>query len=89
MFFFSFENLLVDEMVIGYKGSFHAKQFNDTKPHEYHIKSFGVCDSRTGFVCDLLIYFGTYIGYNPDDILDFNNLLADIRPNHNIFAEIL
>ncbi|CAG5136607.1 unnamed protein product [Candidula unifasciata] len=64
--FYPYENLSVDEMVIGFKGRFHAKQYNAAKPHKYHIKTFGLCDSITGYVYNLLIYFGAKTAYNPE-----------------------
>ncbi|BFZ11474.1 hypothetical protein BsWGS_14513 [Bradybaena similaris] len=46
-------------MIIGFKGKWKYKQFNTTKPYKYHIKSFGLVDSTTGYVLSLLTYYGT------------------------------
>ncbi|GFO17909.1 PiggyBac transposable element-derived protein 4 [Plakobranchus ocellatus] len=43
------ERLSLDEMIIGFKGRWAFKQFNSSKPKKYHIKTFGLCDSATGF----------------------------------------
>ena len=58
--FYPYEALSLDEMVIGFKGRFAHKQFNAAKPHKYHIKTFGLCDAVTGYVVNLLIYFGLH-----------------------------
>ncbi|XP_033113704.1 uncharacterized protein LOC117114216 [Anneissia japonica] len=64
--FYPFQNLSLDEMVIGWKGRWKYKQYNASKPRKYHIKTFGLCDSITGYVCNLLVYFGRDTSYNPD-----------------------
>ena len=49
------KQLSIDEMVIGFKGRFKYRQFNASKPKKFHIKSFGLVDSNTGYVVNLLI----------------------------------
>ncbi|CAG5127870.1 unnamed protein product [Candidula unifasciata] len=92
--FYPYENLSVDEMVIGFKGRFHAKQYHAAKPHKYHIKTFGLCDSITGYVYNLLIYLGAKTAYNPE--LDptsthalkvFSTLLQGVESYHHLFAD--
>jgi hypothetical protein len=87
-------NLSVDEMVIGYKGRWKNKQFNATKPSKYHIKTFGLCDSKTGYVVNVFTYYGSATAYHPD--LDINStmaekvfkkLLAPLTKGHHIFAD--
>ena len=92
--FYPFENLSIDEMVIGFKGRFYAKQYNPSKPSKYHIKTFGLCDSVTGYVFDILIYFGANTSYDPDTdptsqhaIKVFDRLLRKITGRHHIFAD--
>ncbi|KAI8781997.1 piggyBac transposable element-derived protein 4 [Biomphalaria glabrata] len=43
--FYPFQELSIDEMVIGFRGRWQYKMFNATKPSKYHIKTFGLCDS--------------------------------------------
>ncbi|CAG5121162.1 unnamed protein product [Candidula unifasciata] len=64
--FYPYENLSLDEMVIGFKGRWQYKQFNAQKPKKYHIKTFGLCDAATGYVVNLLVYFGRDTSYNPE-----------------------
>lgn len=92
--FYPFENICIDEMVIGHKGRFRHKQFNSAKPKKYHIKTFGLCDSVTGYVQNLLIYFGANTAYNPETDPDasqavkiFSTLLGNINRNHHLFAD--
>ncbi|GFN78541.1 PiggyBac transposable element-derived protein 4 [Plakobranchus ocellatus] len=46
-------------MILGFKGTWSYKQFNSSKPKKYHIKSFGRVDSTTGYVLNLLTYYGS------------------------------
>ena len=81
--FYPGENLFLDEMVIKWKGRSKYKMYNPNKPEKYHIKTFGLCDSLTGYAYNLLIYFGAETSF--DDIGDtgqsekiFHSLVQDI-----------
>ncbi|KAI8793826.1 piggyBac transposable element-derived protein 4 [Biomphalaria glabrata] len=81
-------------MVIGFRGRWQYKMFNATKPSKYHIKTFGLCDSATGYVVDILTYFGANTSYNPDVGKDggqavqvFDTLLQHVETEHKIFAD--
>ncbi|KAI8785376.1 piggyBac transposable element-derived protein 4 [Biomphalaria glabrata] len=50
--FYPFEEIAIDEMVIGFKCRFGPLQYNPSKPEKHHIKNYGLCDSST----DLLEY---------------------------------
>ena len=84
----------IDEMIIGFKGRWKFKQFNASKPHKYHIKSFGLVDSSNGFVLDLLVYFGKETSYasftdvkSGAAIKVFDKLLQSIGTGYHIFAD--
>ena len=92
--FYPFQNLSLDEMVIGWKGRWKYKQYNAAKPRKYHIKTFGLCDSITGYVYNLLVYFGKDTSYNPRMDRDsgqaekvFEYLLRPLGPGHHVFAD--
>ena len=57
--------MAIDEMVIGWKGHWPYEQYNAAKPQKYHIKTFGLCDSKSGYVYNLLVYFGKDTSYDP------------------------
>ena len=92
--FYPFENVAIDEMVIRWKGRWKYKQYNAAKPKKYHIKTFGLCDSTTGYVHNILTYFGAETSYDPD--LDpssgqaekvFEYLLRPLGPGHHVIAD--
>ncbi|XP_005110938.1 piggyBac transposable element-derived protein 4 [Aplysia californica] len=72
--FYPFQNLSIDEMVVGFTGRWKFKQYNPSKPKKYHIKTFGLVDSTKGFVLRVFPYFGRHTSYNP--ALDHNSGMA-------------
>ncbi|GFO02956.1 PiggyBac transposable element-derived protein 4 [Plakobranchus ocellatus] len=92
--FTPYENLSLDEMIVGWKGRWKYKQYNATKPHKYHIKSFGLTDSSTGYVLNLLTYYGKDTSYDPETdqnsghaIKIFDTLLKPIGKGYHVFAD--
>jgi len=61
--FYPWEDLSIDEMVVKWKGRSKYKMYNPNKPEKYHIKTFGLCDSITGYAYNLLTYFGKETSY--------------------------
>ena len=79
-------------MVIGYKGRWKYKQYNASKPSKYHIKTFGLCDSNTGYVYNVLTYFGkdtSYLAENDFGMAEkvFDHLMQPLGTGHHIFAD--
>ena len=62
--FYPFQNVAIYEMVIHYKGRWKNKQYNPSKPSKYHIKTYGLCDSATGFAYNILTYIGSDTSYS-------------------------
>lgn len=91
--FYPFQNLAIDEMVVKWKGRWKNKQYNPAKPAKYHIKTFGLCDSATGYAYNLLTYYGSQTSYNPDlNALGqsekvFEYLLRPVGEGHHVFAD--
>ncbi|XP_067948703.1 piggyBac transposable element-derived protein 4-like [Watersipora subatra] len=92
--FYPYKEVAVDEMVIGYNGKWSSKQYNSSKPSKYHIKTFGLCDSNTSYVYNLLIYFGADTSYDPELDKDcgeavkvFHYLIKTLGPGHHIYAD--
>ena len=87
------EFLSLDEMVIGFKGRFMFLQFNMTKPAKHHIKAFGLTDSSSGYVLNLLVYFGANTSYDPrsanldgNAVKIFDSLLPVLGPDASGFT---
>ena len=47
--YYPYQDVSIDEMVIQWRGHWKYKQYNLNKPSKYHIKTFGLCDSATGY----------------------------------------
>ncbi|KAI8733770.1 piggyBac transposable element-derived protein 4 [Biomphalaria glabrata] len=89
-----FQNVAIDEMIVGFKGRWLYKQFNPSKPYKYHIKSFGLVDSCTGYVLNLLTYYGKNTSFDPNSDKDggqavqiFRTLLGVIGRGYHVFAD--
>ena len=92
--FYPFQSLSLDEMVIGWTGRWIYKQYNASKPKKYHIKTFGLCDANTGYVVNILTYFGRDTSYSHESDGDgamavrvFQTLLQVVGKGHHIFAD--
>ena len=90
--FYPGQNLSLDEMVVKWKGRSKYKMYNPNKPEKYHLKTFGLCDSVTGYTFNLLIYFGADTSYAGE--LDkgqsekvFHFLMQPLGIGHHIFAD--
>ena len=85
-------NPFQEEMVIKYNGRWKNKQYNPNKPSKHHMKTYGVCDSATGYAFNILTYFGSDTSHNLA-MSDFGNseifeyLLLPLGSRHNVFAE--
>jgi len=53
-----FQNLVIDESLLLWKGRLSFKQFIRTKRHSFGIKLFILCDVETDFILDFIIYTG-------------------------------
>jgi len=63
------QKICVDESIIEWKGRLKFKQYIPSKRHRFGIKLFVLCDCKTGFVLDFLVYTGT------DQHIHFNESL--------------
>ena len=64
-----FQNLVVDESLILFKGRLIFKQYIPSKRHRFGMKLFMLCDCQTGIVLDIIVYTGTDIDIIRDDDL--------------------
>jgi len=53
-----FQNLVIDESRVLWKGRLSFKQFIRTKRHRFGIKFFILCDVETDYILDFIIYTG-------------------------------
>lgn len=69
--FTPFQNLCIDESLVSFKGRLRFKQFIPSKRHRSGIKLFMLCDVRTGFILDFIVYCGkgTEVQYQFNPVL--------------------
>ena len=90
--FYPERDIAIDEIVVKWKGHSKYKTYNPAKPEKYHIKKFGLCDSLTGYIYNILICFGKDTSYNDDTERGqsekiFKYLLTSHGSGHHIFAD--
>lgn len=91
--FYPYECVLIDEMVMKWKGRWHYKQYNPNKPSKYHIKTLGLCDTATGYAYNILTYLGSETNYaefekkagQSEKIFEY--LLRPLGSGHHVFAD--
>ncbi|CAG5134671.1 unnamed protein product [Candidula unifasciata] len=82
--FTAYQDIATDEMIVGFKGRWQYMQYNVTKPSKYHIKSFGLVDSKTSYVVNLLTYYRSTTYHS---IQVFDTLLRPLGTGSHIFAD--
>ena len=61
-----FENLSIDESIIGYKGRLSFIQYMPKKPHKWGIKAWVLADSSNGYTWGWKLYTGKKEGESSD-----------------------
>ena len=56
--FYPYQNLVVDESLLLFKGRLRFRQFIPSKRSRFGIKFFVLCDCLTGYVLKIIIYTG-------------------------------
>ncbi|KAL4113798.1 hypothetical protein QTP88_017371 [Uroleucon formosanum] len=64
-----YQKICVDESIVEWKGRLKFKQYIPSKRHHFGNKLFVLCDCKTGFVLDFLVYTGN------DQHIHFNESL--------------
>ncbi|UYV67812.1 K02A2.6-like [Cordylochernes scorpioides] len=66
------EKLTIDEAICPFRGRVHFRVYIKGKPHKYGIKIYEICESSTGYTCNLDIYTGRH----PHQDLQYNSILS-------------
>lgn len=66
-FFYPYSNLCIDESLLLYKGRLSFKQFIPSKRNRFGIKSFVLCDCKTGYIQDFIVYTGADTTIGPEN----------------------
>lgn len=57
--FYPYQNLCIDESMLLFKGRLSFKQFIPAKRSRFGIKSFVLCDCKSGYIQDFIVYNGS------------------------------
>nr|XP_045611529.1 piggyBac transposable element-derived protein 4-like [Procambarus clarkii] len=53
------QNVVIDKLLVLFKGQLSFKQYIPSKPHRFGLKVFVLSDCETGIVMDMILYSGT------------------------------
>ncbi|XP_038823658.1 piggyBac transposable element-derived protein 4-like, partial [Salvelinus namaycush] len=57
--FVPYKDLCIDESLMLWKGRLAFRQYIPSKRHRFGVKFFVMCDVKTGFVQDIIVYTGS------------------------------
>ena len=90
--FTPYKNLCINEPLASWKGRLHFKQYIPSKRHKFGIKMFILCDCRTGFIIDFIVYSGSKTQLNYQEGLGVTGsivitlLKRFLNKGHSIFV---
>lgn len=64
--FIPYENVTVDEQLVGFRGHCPFRQYIKSKPAKYGIKVWALCDSSTSYALNMQVYTGKRDGEPPE-----------------------
>jgi hypothetical protein len=90
---YPYQNLVVDESLTLWKGRLDFKQYIPSKRNRFGIKLYVLCDSRTGFILDLLVYTGSSTPVVRDETLGVPGAIVMkliekyLHRGHNLYVD--
>jgi len=78
--FYPFQNLCIDESLLLFKGRLSFKQYIPAKRSRFGIKTYVLCDCKTGYVLDSIIYTGSesHVTENAEEIGKTGNIVLTL-----------
>ena len=90
--FVPYQKLVIDESLVLWRGRLSFKQYIPSKRHRFGLKLFVLCDCRSGYVQDIILYTGkeTYLDHE-DEGLPSNVVKTLMSPyldkNHILYVD--
>ncbi|XP_042209666.1 piggyBac transposable element-derived protein 4-like [Homarus americanus] len=77
-FFRPFQNVVVDESLVLFRGRVVFRQYIPSKRHRFEIKFFVLCECDTGHVLDLIVYIASDVDIPKGDPHGFSGAVVKI-----------
>ncbi|CAF0814755.1 unnamed protein product [Didymodactylos carnosus] len=82
--FYPYKNICIDESLMLYKGRLYFKQYIPSKRSRFGIKFFVLCDCKTGYILQFIIYTGKSTEINLDKQLGITgSLVTNMMEKYN------
>lgn len=76
-------NVTIDEQLVGFRGRCRFVQYMPSKPAKYGLKIFWMCESKSGYAMDGLVYVGRQPGEPPHKNLGLEVVQTLVRSIQN------
>lgn len=92
-YFRPFQNLVIDESLVLFKGRVAFTKYIPSKRHRLGIKFYVICDCQTGYVLDFVVYTGTDVDIAQNDPLGFSGAVVKhlmvnfLGKNHILYTD--
>ena len=74
--FYPYKNLNIDESLMLWRGNIGFRQYIPSKRHRFGLKLFVLCDCKTGFVQDIVLYTGAGTEVSDDKSLGLSGAVV-------------
>lgn len=91
--YYPFQNLVIDEELLLFKGRLSFQQYIPSKRHRFGIKLFVLCDCETGFIVDFIVYTGHSTNITLLDVLGTSGSVVStmmapfLNKGHTLFVD--
>uniref|UniRef100_A0A3P8X756 PiggyBac transposable element-derived protein domain-containing protein n=1 Tax=Esox lucius TaxID=8010 RepID=A0A3P8X756_ESOLU len=91
--FVPYKDLCIDESLMLWKGRLSFRQYIPSKRHRFRVKFFLLCDVKTGFVQDIIIYTGSttdiqhYEGLGVSGSVVMTMLAPHLGKGHTLYVD--
>ncbi len=91
--FYPYKNVNIDENLMLWRGNISFRQYTPSKRHRFGLKLFSLCDCKTGFVQDIVLYTGSRTEITDDRSLGLSGavVMTLMEPyldnNHVLFID--
>lgn len=92
-FFKPYQKLVIDESLVLFRGRLSFIQYIPSKRHRFGLKFFVLCDCKTGYVLDFIIYTGTDVDIRSGDPHGFSGAVVKtlmdkhFKQNHILYTD--
>ena len=92
-YYVPFQNIVIDESLVLFKGRVSFKQYIPTKRHRFGLKLFVLCDCESNIILDIIVYTGKNTDIDAKDPLGISGAIVKkmmskyLGQNHILYTD--